>query len=47
VHSNSAYLAEQSEFFRTESKTIVRRLINSDEKDSIIFAGQGTTVYNC
>jgi selenocysteine lyase/cysteine desulfurase len=44
VHSQSGYLPEQSENFRTEAKSIVRRYIVTDEKDSIIFAGQGTTV---
>lgn len=43
VHSSCGYLAEQSENFRIESKMIVRRYLNTDEKDSIIFAGQGTT----
>ncbi len=43
VHTTCGYLAEQSENFRTESKTIVRRCFNSDEKDSIIYTGQGTT----
>jgi selenocysteine lyase/cysteine desulfurase/tRNA(Ile)-lysidine synthase TilS/MesJ len=43
VHSTCGYLAEQSENFRIEAKTIVRRYLNTDEKDSIIFAGQGTT----
>jgi selenocysteine lyase/cysteine desulfurase len=44
VHSTTGYLSEQSEYFRNESKTIVRRFVNSDEKDSIIYSGQGTTV---
>src|SRR5688572_5726922 len=43
VHSSCGYLAEQSENFRIEAKTIVRRYLNTDEKDSIIFSGQGTT----
>jgi selenocysteine lyase/cysteine desulfurase len=44
VHSESGYLAEHSENFRKEAKQIVRRCFNTDEKDSIIFVGQGTTV---
>ena len=44
VHSTSGFLSEQSEYFRSESKSIVRRFLKSDEKDSIIYTGQGTTV---
>ena len=43
VHSEAGFLAEQSEFFRKEAKGIVRRHFNADERDSIIFHGQGTT----
>ena len=43
VHSNCGYLSVQSEYFRQESKSIVRRYCNTDENNSIIFTGQGTT----
>ncbi len=43
VHSNCGYLSEQSENFRQEAKSIVRRYCNTDENNSIIFTGQGTT----
>lgn len=43
VHSFSGYLPEQSEAFRQEAKSIVRRYCNTDENNSIIFSGQGTT----
>ena len=43
VHSNCGFLAEQSENFRQEAKSIVRRYCNTDENNSIIFTGQGTT----
>ena len=44
VHTSIGFLAEQSENFRKEAKTIIRRYMNTDERDSIIFSGQGTTV---
>lgn len=44
VHSESGILAEQSEKFRKEAKSIVRRHFSADERDSVIFHGQGTTV---
>ena len=37
VHSEAGFLAEQSEYFRKEAKSIVRRHFNADERDSIIF----------
>ena len=43
VHSNCGFLSEQSENFRQEAKSIVRRYCNTDENNSIIFTGQGTT----
>jgi len=43
VHSSCGYLAEQSSAFRNEAKSIVRRYCNTDENNSIIFTGQGTT----
>ena len=43
VHSESVFLVEQSEFFRKEAKAIVRRYFNADERDSVIFHGQGAT----
>lgn len=43
VHSNCGHLAEQSEAFRQEAKSIVRRYCHTDENNSIIFTGQGTT----
>ena len=43
VHSSCGYLAEQSEAFRNEVKSIVRRFCETDENNSIIFTGQGTT----
>lgn len=43
VHSESGFLSEQSENFRKEAKQIVRRHVNADERDSIIFYGQGST----
>lgn len=46
VHSEITYLAEQSENIRKEAKNIVRRYTNCDEKDAVIFTGQGTTVSN-
>ena len=43
IHSSCGYLAEQSSAFRNEAKSIVRRYCNTDENNSIIFTGQGTT----
>ena len=43
IHSSCGYLAEQSTAFRNEAKSIVRRYCNTDENNSIIFTGQGTT----
>ena len=43
VHSSCGYLADQSEAFRSEAKTIVRRYCDTDENNAIIFTGQGTT----
>lgn len=43
VHSTCGHLAEQSESFRQEAKSIVRRYCHTDENNSIIFTGQGTT----
>ena len=43
VHSSCGYLAEQSSAFRNEAKSIVRRYCDTDENNSIIFTGQGTT----
>lgn len=43
VHSSCGYLAEQSEAFRAEAKSIVRRYCDTDENNSIIFTGQGAT----
>ena len=43
VHSSCGYLADQSEAFRREAKSIVRRYCKTDENNSIIFTGQGTT----
>ena len=43
IYSSCGYLAEQSTAFRNEAKSIVRRYCNTDENNSIIFTGQGTT----
>ena len=43
IHSSCGYLAEQSSAFRNEAKAIVRRYCDTDENNSIIFTGQGTT----
>ena len=43
IHSSCGYLAEQSSAFRNEAKSIVRRFCDTDENNSIIFTGQGTT----
>ena len=43
IHSSCGYLAEQSTAFRNEAKSIVRRYCDTDENNSIIFTGQGTT----
>ena len=43
VHSSCGYLAEQSSAFRNEARSIVRRYCDTDENNSIIFTGQGTT----
>ena len=43
IHSQCGYLAEQSSAFRNEAKSIVRRYCDTDENNSIIFTGQGTT----
>ena len=43
IHSSCGYLAEQSTAFRNEARSIVRRYCNTDENNSIIFTGQGTT----
>ena len=43
IHTSCGYLAEQSTAFRNEAKSIVRRYCNTDENNSIIFTGQGTT----
>ena len=43
IHSQCGYLAEQSSAFRNEAKSIVRRYCDTDENNSIIFAGQGIT----
>ena len=43
IHSQCGYLAEQSSAFRNEARSIVRRYCNTDENNSIIFTGQGTT----
>ena len=43
IHSSCGYLAEQSSAFRNEAKSIVRRYCDTDENNSIIFTGQGTT----
>ncbi len=44
VHSETGFLAEHSEHFRKEAKQIVKKCFNTDERDSIIFVGQGSTV---
>ena len=46
IHSSCGYLAEQSSAFRNEAKSIVRRYCDTDENNSIIFTGQGTTGAN-
>ena len=43
IHTSCGYLAEQSTAFRNEAKSIVRRFCDTDENNSIIFTGQGTT----
>lgn len=42
-HSELGFLAEQSNKFRTEAKSIIKRHFNADERDAVVLSGQGAT----
>lgn len=43
IHSCGVFLADQIQSFRNQSKDVLRKYINANNKNSVIFVGQGAT----